>query len=351
MRFVAVLCLISVACHTPPAAPPPIDPPALEASSRSPWVKARKPDGVSLLQAPARVLPAPDSVAVVTPPLRARLVRVRATPGQRVARGAALVDVVIPELVGAAGAWLAAGERLQAWQARRAQLESVRGQGLIKLSDIVEADTQVSEAKAAQRLAQASLRAGGASEADAAKLIEDGGALQLKAPIAGTVVAVTGAIGEVREPTADPVVRIVADAAGQVEARFARAPLRQASYDFVIGDVRRALTLVGAAPDVDASDGSTRAWFQLTPGPALPPGMAGHVEGHLVEKDDAFVVPAPGVRITGENAFITVREGKDVRSVPVDVLATSGTDALVRARDGRLSQEIEVAAESVEDGS
>lgn len=346
MRLLVVLVLLS-ACSAPAAKTAVVMPVEASASSPTPWVKARRSDGVALLEAPARVLVSPDASAVVAPPLRARVVRVLVVPGQRVARGAPVAQVVMPELVSAAGAWLAAGERLQAWASRRAQLESVRAQGLVRLADVVEADVQLAEARAAQRLAQATLRAAGANEREAEKVVADGGATTLRAPIAGVVIAVAGAIGETREPTAEPLVRLVGEAPPRLEARFAQGLVSGATYSFVTqSGARFELVLAGVAPDVDAQDGATRAWFRLSHSAVLPAGTAGRVEVHPGDAANAAVVPARGVRLDSGRAFVTVlREGK-ATSVGVEVLSSSGTDALVRTIDGATLVDDEVAAEA-----
>ena len=124
-------------------------------SARTPWVKARSSEGVPLLEAPAQVLPSPEGQAAVVPPYRARVLKVLVRPGQMVRKGQPLVEVVMPEVSTAAGAYAAASTRVDAYGRRKAQLEALKADGLVRLADVLEAETKLAEAKADQQSAAA----------------------------------------------------------------------------------------------------------------------------------------------------------------------------------------------------
>jgi biotin carboxyl carrier protein len=347
-RASLVVLALAVACNKAPAPPPPAPAAASAqdhaASAATPWVKARNAEDLALLEAPAVVLATPESNAGVSPPFRARVVRVHARPGERVARGAPVADVVMPEVVQAAGAYASAATRVDAYGRRRAQLEELKKEGMVRLTELLETETKLAEARADQQGALALLRAAGLGADDAGRILSGGGEVSLRSPIAGVVTQVKAAIGEQREAAGEPMIRIAGEGEPRVEARCARALPESADYELWLpGGERHEVRMVGRAPQVDARDGTTLAWFEpVNAKTRLVQGQTGKLKIRLEEEEKAVAVPARAVGLAEEGPFVVVqRKGKSVRTV-VEVIAASGSDALVR---GALAIGEEVAAE------
>ncbi len=313
-------------------------------SSRTPWVKARSSEGIPLLEAPAQVLSSPEGQAGVVPPYRARVLKVLVRPGQRVSRGQALVEVAMPEVSTAAGAYAAASTRVDAYGRRKAQLEALKKEGLVRLSDVLEAETKLAEARADQQSASAALRNAQIDPAEAADIVSGKHPAVLRSPISGLVIAVSAGVGDSREPTGEPVVRVAGEGDSRVEARFARPPDATGSaFEFVTSTAGRfPLTLVARAPVVDPRDGTIAVWLVPAPGVRLQPGLTGRVVVTLPGVVGAAVVPARAVALADGKPFVVARrDGKAVK-VPVDVVSSSGAEALVIG----VAAEEEVAADA-----
>ncbi|MCC6333553.1 MAG: efflux RND transporter periplasmic adaptor subunit [Myxococcales bacterium] len=333
---VLLLSLLLWACprdaETPEVAPPP---PA------SPWVRVKPAGAAAVLEGPARVLAGPGASAVVTPPLRGTVVKVRVRPGDVVAAGAPVVDVVMPEVLDAAGRFEGARARLEAWSARAEQLEKLRAEGLARALDVSEARASVAEAKADLQAARAVLLAAGLKEGDVPGLLAGSGAVPLRAPVAGVVVEVLATLGASRDPSADPLVRLASTGAIRVEAHFPRAP-PDGDWSLVTPLGRFPLSLVARAPTADERDGTFAAWFEPHDGGVVAAGTLGRVS--LTGEREAGVVrvPAKAVHRVDGVPTVTVRRGGESTALPVQVLQCPGAECLVR---GALVLDDEVAAE------
>jgi membrane fusion protein, heavy metal efflux system len=324
----AATVLLASACGKKGAAPEETPP---TPSARTPWVKARSSEGVPLLEAPAQVLPSPEGQAAVVPPYRARILKVLVRPGQKVAKGQPLVEVVMPEVSTAAGAYTAATTRVDACGRRRAQLETLKVEGLVRLADVIEAETKLAEAQADQQSAAAALRAAQIEPAEAADIVSGKRAVALRSPITGMVTAVGAGVGDSREPGGEPVVRVSGEGDSRVEARFARPPDTAGSaFSFVASSGGTyPLTLVARAPLVDPRDGTISVWLVPEAGTRLQGGITGRVVVTLPGVVGAAVVPSRAVALSeGKTYVVARRDGKSVK-VPVDVVASSGAEALV----------------------
>ena len=325
-----------------PPAPPAAHPSPPPTSARTPWVKARSADGLALLEAPARVLAAPDGQAAVAPPFRARVSRILVKPGEVVARGQAVAMVAMPDVIQAAGAYAAASTRLDGYRRRREQLEALRADGLVKLADLLEAETRLAEARADQQSALGTLRAADLSAEDVPRLQGGPVDVALRSPIAGTVTEVRAVLGETREAAGEPLARVAAAGEVRVEARLAHAPPAGARYELVTASgERQPLTPLGRAPVVDGRDGTTAAWFAPAGTARLPAGLSGTLVVRIGE--EAAAVPARAVALDGARAYLVARGAGGPHRVEVEVLASSGADALVR---GAVRPGDEVAADA-----
>ncbi|ACG75130.1 conserved hypothetical protein [Anaeromyxobacter sp. K] len=316
--------------------------PAAATSARTPWVRVRAAEGVSLLEAPATVLPAPEGVAAVTPPFRARITRIAVRAGEKVAKGQVIAEVVMPEVVQAAGAYAAATTRLEAYQRRKDQLDGLKKDGLVKLSDLLEAETKLAEARADQQSALATLRAADLAAGDARRILDGSGQVGLRSPISGMVHEVKASIGETREAAGEPIARVAADGETRVEARLAYAPPPTAKFELILPDgTRHPVDLLGRAPVVDPRDGTTAAWFAGHNGGArLPAGLSARLAVKMGEA--AAAVPARAVALDGKQAYVVRNVAGKPQRLPVQVLATSGADALVKG----VEPGVEVAADA-----
>jgi membrane fusion protein, heavy metal efflux system len=313
-------------------------------SARTPWVVARSSEGVPLLEAPAQVLGSPEAQAGVVPPYRARVLRVLVRPGENVTKGQPLVEVVMPEVSAAAGAYAAASTRMDAYGRRKAQLEALKADGLVRLVDVLEAETKLAEALADQQSAAATLRTAQVEPGEASGIVSGRKPVSLRSPISGTVTAVGVAVGDSREPTGDPVVRVAGEGDSRVEARFARpVDAEHGAFEFITsGGSRYRLSFVARAPVTDPRDGTTSVWLVPEKGERLQPGLTGRVVVTLPGDGQVAVVPAHAAGLSGGKAFVVVRRNGNTERVPVEVIASSGAEALVRG----IVPGVEVAADA-----
>lgn len=340
-------------------------PQAVEPAAAAPVAAAMDPvqvgtvraaESLALLEAPGQVLQPPGAVAEVAPPFRAQVMEVLVAPGQTVAAGAPVATVLMPEVLRAAGSYVGAALRVQAYQQRKKQLVELKAEGLMRLADQAENDARIAEAQAAQKEARAVLQAAGVAAGEAEELVDGEGGrrgrLTLRSPLAGTVTMVKAVLGQQWDVGSPPLVRVVGVGAGgaagelRVEARLlsgipdgSRFELRTPSGQLC------PLRLLGRAPAVDARDGSTLAWFAPAPSPGSPPpplpgGLAVRVSIRPAVAADAggeraVVVPARALRwVEGRPAVLRPGppgSGSPGVPVPVRILATLGADALVAA--------------------
>lgn len=344
-RGILVGALAVAGCHEAQSQSKPEAGPA-RSSLPSPWVAARAPSGLSLLEAPAEVLAAPGSVGVVAPPATARVTKVYVRAGERVDKGARVVEVLMPELVTAAGNLGAATTRIEAYRARKQQLEQLRAEGLARAAELADVVTKLAEARADQQGAEARLAGGGLDARAAQRLLSDGGALALTSPVAGVVVEIDAVVGEQREP-GRPFARIAGGGDTRIAARLAHAPPSGARFQFQSASGEKVpLTFISEAPLVDARDGTRPFWFTPASGARLLPGQSGrlHVMVDGAGKGPGLVaVPAGALSLDGDHAELTLRDGAGDKRITVEVIATSGADALVR---GPIAVGDQVAAEA-----
>lgn len=340
MRWLEVVWVVAVlGCEKAAVAPVERELPSARSVSTR-WVETRAAEDTTLLEAPARVLPSPESIASAAPPLQARIIRVRVHPGQRVVQHEPLVDVLMPELLHAAGDLAGEQLKVEAFTRRKAQLEALKADGLARVAELAEVEAQLATARADSQAARATLRASGVSDKLAEGLVTGDGVVSLRSPIAGIVSAVDATVGEVREPAGKPLVTVVGDGEGRVEARLPANASSGARFSFVVGTQRRHLELVSVSPRLEAADGSRLAWFSVPDG-GLPIGATGRVR---IGADPAWrVVPARAVLDADGRARVRQRSADGSAAwVDVRVIARSGAEAVVEG----LGPDAVVAAEA-----
>lgn len=345
MRVFALLPLfvLLAGCSDPP---PPEAPPPSSSSAVTRWTLARAADNAPLLEVPARVLGSAEASGVVSPPFRGRIIRLHAGPGSTVARGQAIADVAMSEVSQAAGAYLSAVTRVEAWTGRVAQLKKLGSEGLVRASELNEAQVQLAEARASSMSALATLRAAGVEGSGASGLLERGGVVTLLSPVDGVLTELQAVLGESVEPTDKPIARIIGAGRTTVEAKVPHSFPKDVDFAFVDGAGNSfPLKPLGNSPAVDPNDGTALFWFAPEEGVLLAAGQGGSVRASLLKPEGAVLVAARAVAVVDAQTVVLVRDGDGFRQVPVKVLARSGAAALVRALDEEtpLSVDVQVA--------
>jgi cobalt-zinc-cadmium efflux system membrane fusion protein len=333
-RWCAGLCLVIfslIGCGSP-AAPGAAQAEATERDTREPrWSVVSAPSDLALLEAPARVVPAPGSEAHVAPSHAARVLRVHVRAGDRVEAGAPIADVVMPEVLEAAARWASVAPRRSLRAQRRTELEALQQEGLVDRARVFEQDTELASLDAEQAQALATLRAASLSTADGARVLRQGH-VTLAAPIAGTVREVSAKIGEVREPQGEPLATVVALAPARVEARLAQPLPDGAALAFVgLDGSQTALDARALTDTIDPHDGLRVVWLAAAEGAApLVGGLHGRVRA-TVAGAGVVELDAQALALEGGRVFVEKRsrEGAPER-VEVAVLTSSATRAIVR---------------------
>lgn len=302
--------------------------------SSSAWAPVRAAAGAALLDVPAQVLGSAAQRAAVMPAFRAQVLQVLVEPGQAVRSGAPLVVVRMPDVVRAAGAYVAAGLRLAAYNQRREQLQTLRGEGLARLSDLAEVAALLADASAAQREAQSVLQGAGLSPADASALSDGGGKVTLRSPIAGVVTQISASIGQMVEPSGSPLLHIVGAGETRVEARLPMLDPAVLSYELLTTARSVPLVLLQRAPALDPRDGTAPGWFQPAVGAGLLPGQTGRLRVRVTQvagqADALWLVPTRALALGGEQArVVRLRQGHK-QTIPVTVVTSTGGQALVQ---------------------
>jgi multidrug efflux pump subunit AcrA (membrane-fusion protein) len=306
------------------------------------WQLAKSADGMTRVEAPARVLGGPGTTTVVSLPLRATVLRLHTQVGDTVDAGTALVEVLMPEALEAAGRSQGARVRLDAWSERYQQLLAMRADGLVKSLDVSEAAARVAELKAELQGARAILLAAGLRESETSALLAGNGVMFLRAPVSGVVTQILGVVGESREPGAGPLIQLASVGPVRVEARFAQWR-DGGDYTFVpnSGGPGVPLRLVTMAPTAEARDGSRLAWFEPEKPQALLAGSLGRVRLTGVPEPNPTVrVPSGAIRRAAERAQIVTKKG----AIEVTVIRCEVTDCLVQG-EVKAGDEVRVEAE------
>lgn len=356
----AQLCALQLAACKGASSPQPptenrAEPPPAASSPESAVVRAA--DTQTFYEAPAQVQLPPSASAEIAPPYRAQILELHVRPGQEVAADAPIVTVLMPEVTQAAGSYLGAALRMQAYEQRRQQLLSLKADGLMRLADLSEAEARFAEARATQLEARAILQAAGWKLAEpaqlAAQLEARAGRITLRSPIRGTVLSVHGTLGQRWEPGAPPIARLVSAGVGseaelRVEARLLAGLPSGVRYFFrTPSGLQLPLRLLTSAPVVDSRDGTITSWFAFAAPPAagsIASGLTGKVYvepeerpagSPLPEKDEQIVaVPTRAVRWQRnqpEVQRVAKSKAEPPQSIPVRVIMNLGTELLIAA--------------------
>lgn len=340
-------------------------------SSRTPWAAVRPARDATLTSTFGRVHGVGAAAGTaITAPFASRVLRVHVAPGDAVEEGAALIEVLAPELA------LAAAERSGAQGegavvgARLDTLRALAAEGLARADQLHETARDAAAIRTRAATAEARLRAAGLSARDRATLARTG-SLVLRAPRAGRVLRV-----EIREgdpvPSDAPLIVLASEGAVRIEARFTGAipadarpilrtdrgdvPLRAVGAPLAdpdtglrvlffepeaVSDSPRAPANDSASDSAnDSANDSADATPVLLEGERWPLELVGAF-------DDAFEVPSSALHaLAGDprRAEVVRRaQASDAHErVPVQVLRVDGAGALVR---GALRPDDQVAVE------
>lgn len=312
------------ACDTAP------DVPAAAEAHEPRWSDVTRPRDLSLLEAPALVVHAPEGEARVSASHLARVVRVHVRAGDTVEAGAPIVDVVMPAVLEAAARWSSVGPRRSLRTARRGELASLEAEGLVDRARVFEQDTELRALDAQQAEALATLRAASISPQEASRSLREG-FTTLRAPIGGVVSEVMASVGEVRDPTGPSFATIVLPVPARVEVRFAHAIPHEALLRFVgVDGASTALDAAPVASVIDPEDGTQRVWLTASNGAPLPTGLRGRVVVSLDDTTSVVEIDAAALVLAAGEAFVEKRTEQGVERMRVEVITASTTRALVR---------------------
>ena len=342
MSRILTLLLLCAACTTEPKPTAAVTEPVAQAA-KTRLARVAPASSLGWLEAPARALATPDSTAVVSAPLPARIVGIRVKPGDQVQKGALLVDVSMPELIRAAGTLSAASLRLTAYQNRRQRLAPLSQEGLVRSADLTELDAQIATAQADRESARATLRAAGLSDEQALQLLSGNGTLALRSPIDGVVVSVQTKLGEMRDPSSGALVELASAAATLIEARFHSPPASDAELLWVESGRSVALVMQGMSPSATREDGTRVVWLRAkTPSESPVAHALGRVR--VVPPAAWSVIPTRALQRRSEGLFVSVPEREGRRDKPVSVVQETPDGCVVTGLE--VGEEVFVAEES-----
>ena len=318
MGRIITLLLLCAACNVGPKPMAAVSEPVVKAA-KTRLARVLPASSLGWLEAPARALPTPDSTAVVSAPLPARVVSIRVKPGDHVQKNAPLVDVSIPELIRAAGTLSAASLRLTAYENRRQRVAPLSQDGLVRAADLTELEAQIATARADRESARATLRAAGVSDEQAAPLLSGNGTLALRSPIDGVVVSVQTKLGEMRDPSSGALVELASAAPTLIEARFQTPPDPDAELLWVESGRSLALVMQEMSPSATLEDGTRVVWLRAK-SPAQSPVAHALGRVRVVPPAAWSVIPARALVRNPEGLFVSVPERDGRRDKPVSLV-------------------------------
>ena len=267
--------------------------------------------------------------------------------GDRVEKGADLVELRMPEAIEAAAVLAGARAQIGAHEARRERLEQLKQQGLVGASEVFELDSGIGRLSAERRLALAQLSAAGI-DADERRELLVRGTVILRAPVAGVVAELDAIPGDVVEP-GESLAQILGQGQARIEVAYTGALPSEVTLEFVDLD-RQSFSLQPdpVATAIEPGLGRTLAWYQPAEQQQLAHGVRGRVivssnDGELLE------VPRRALRLHEGRAWVGRRPpaGGEPELVEVEVLRSVGSSALVRSAELRVGDRVAADAATV----
>jgi len=331
------------------AEPPPEPAPGeahVVASSSTRWVEVTSPHDATLLEAPATVVAGAEGRATVDVAYRSTVVEARVRVGDRVAAGAALVEVAVPELLSAAAVLSGADEQIGTHQRRKDRLTDLQGQGLVGAADVFELERSLGVLSAERRLALATFKAAGVDPRQRAELLRRG-TVVLRSPIAGVVSHLDATVGAVMDP-GGRLATVLGRAPARVEVVHAEPLPAGLPLEFVGSDGSRfALRPEPIATAIEPGLGRALAWYEPADGEPRADGLRGRVLVHA-QAEGLYEVPRGALRLHEGRAYVARRGAADEpEEVEVQVLRSSGASALVRSAGLELGDSVAIDTTTV----
>lgn len=279
-----------------------------------------------------------DAYAEVAAPIEAQIVRLLASPNQRIRDGDPLAELRSPEL-GRARAELDAAQARSQLAAQAVQRKrTLAAERIVAARELEEAEAQLAETQAAVNSAGAALRALGAEPTEPADS-QDPSRFVLRSPLTGTVLERNAALGQLASTSTALFtvanlnrvwLNVHAFERDAVQLR-ARTPVRVTLAAMPGREFTGIVTLVGQRVDASSRTVDVRAELTNTDG-LLRPGMSAIAHVPLqTDGQTVLAVPAAAVQRVGEEWVVFTPNGE----------GTFNVRRIGRGRD--LGGEVEVA--------
>jgi membrane fusion protein, heavy metal efflux system len=263
---------------------------------------------------PAELRVPETAYAEIGAPVQARAVRVAVTAGERVKRGQLLAVLQSLDLGHARGRY---GEAAARVDLARQALERKRGladERIAPRREVQEAEAELRAAEAALASARAGLQAMGASEGGGG-----GAALELRSPLAGTVIERSLEQGQVVEPARTlfrvgslDTLWVIAHAPERDAVRVPAGATARVAVPALPGQSLRARVLsVGSQVEMGSRTIPVRLEL-ANPGGTLRPGMSATVWVPVGEGAPVRAVPAAALQRLGDAWCVFVPRGEGV---------------------------------------
>lgn len=343
-----VLLLGEVACDAqtpdPAEAEPEAEPsPAHETAAR--WAEVRVPADATLLQAPATVVAAPEARSRLAVPYLSTVVAIPVRAGDSIEAGDPVVELAVPALLEAAAALGGADEQIDTHRRRKDRVDALLDQGLVGAADAFELEARLGELSAERRQALATFRAAGVDPRRRGEVLRRG-TMILRSPVTGVVAELAVSPGMVAEP-GTPLATVLGRAPARVRVTLREGLPSGLHLEFVGGDgTRFDLRPEPLTTAIEPGLGRTLAWYEPADGVPRPDGLRGRVVARS-EHDDLCEIPRDALRLIDGNAWVAREHEGEPQPVPVEVLRSSGTAALVRSEGLRPGDRVAVDAATV----
>ncbi|QQR89502.1 MAG: efflux RND transporter periplasmic adaptor subunit [Myxococcales bacterium] len=291
------------------------------------WYLIRKANTTSVFEAPA-VVRAPHASAGIALAYRGRITALHATVGAKVKKGDAVLDVLCPEVLDAAAVYLSAMQRSVVYKARSERLETLREEGIVDQSRVLEQQKSQAELGIDTKRAAAVLRASGISP-DAAKSLLAKGSLTLRAPISGVLTELSARIGEIPDLGSNkPLARIVGESKGRVEVRVLGGFPKADSLSFIDNAGKILALNPEAISQVQSADGTWLLWYEFAKEAVFADGLRGRVRINSAVQ----VFEIPQSMVAEQSGKITVLRDRNNKEshIEIEVIASTDYNAFIR---------------------
>ncbi len=351
MRNVAIAALIAVLAPSSAA--------AVQAPAAAPTVKLA-PDSAAAreialtavtarpvadqIQATATIEPDANAVAIVTTRIPARVVKLIAQPGARVAAGQPLAILSSMELGQAKAEYLKTRALAAIADQNLAREQDLYSRKIASLKDLLEARAGAASANANLKTARETLRMlTPGSALNSLDWSEKGPALSefpLVSPIAGTLVKRNLTVGAMVDRNQEPLVVIDLDRVWVMASVFEHdlADLRTGASATVTVEAYPGKTFAGQvayiADEIDRANRTVQARIEVpNPEHLLKPGMFGRAEIAGAATREVVVAPASAVFDANGRKVVFVAAGADAYAMRVVTLGAAG-GGVIEIRSG-----------------